>query len=240
MVNNLIEVRVASDPFPTMVNQDQVESTEKRSTKKMPTTKAPTAKELRSKAKALEIEGWEDMDRDELLEAIDAADEEAEDEDEGTDEDTDEEEEDEDEEPAPRARKSTAKKAPAKKAAAAKKAPAKKADAAKKAPAKKAARRVADEDEQEGPNPYREGSNLWHMCQELMKGGKRSSMVTRLQRKIDLKPSKRGGRSYDVEGEIDYRLVRVCQDLTNNHGFIIEKEGRGPEQKVKAIPPEDQ
>ncbi len=73
-----------------------------------------------------------------------------------------------------------------------------------------------------------------------MKGGKRSAMVTKLERKVDLKPRKRGGKNYDVAEEIDYRLVRVCQLLTNEHGFLIEKEGRGKEQRVKAIPPEDQ
>lgn len=249
-LGQMIEVIVASDPFTTWVERKQVEIVNKtkrqRDTKeehKMPTA---TAKELRKQAKSLGIEGWEEMDREELEEAVAEYDEDAED----TVED-----EDEVEEPAPR-RRTSAKKAPAKKAASARKAPAAKKSsttrpAAKKAAASKSTKKAApartskraaavEDDEEEGDNPFRAGSNLFLMTEELMKGGKRSAMVRRLSRKIELNPRVRGGRDYDSDAEIDYRLVRVCQVLTNEHGFIIEKDGRGTEQTVKAIPPSAQ
>lgn len=170
----------------------------------MPT--ALTAKAMRTKARELGIEGWEDMDKDELSTALVEA--------EGS---------------VPAKPK---KAAPAKKAAAAKKAPAK---AAAKAAAKKAPVAESDPDD---PNPFRPGSNLHLMVKELMRGGKRSAMVTRLRGKIDLKPRARSGSDFDLDEEIDYRLVRVCQVLTNDHGFTIEKDGRGKDQFVKAVPSE--
>lgn len=235
-VGDMVEIKIANDPFTSWVECISLTSTTKRREhNKMPTK---TAKALRSEARKLGIDGWEDMDRDELQEAINLA---LEDEDSDTDEDTETDEDTDDEEETERPAKkskSSSKKAPAKKSSASKKAAAKKAPASKKAASKKA----VDEDEEgeSGPNPFREGSNLFLFTEALMKGGKRSAMVTKLERKVDLKPRKRGGRDYDPAAEIDYRLVRVCQLLQNEHGFVIEKEGRGTEQKVKAIPPEDQ
>lgn len=238
-VGDMVEIKIANDPFTSWVECLSLTSTtNRREHKQMPTKSAKT---LRAEARKLGIDGWEDMDRDELQEAIDAAAEDADEEvDEDVDTDEDDEDTDEDEDEAPAKSKSKSKKAPAKSSAAAKKSKtaAKSKAPAKKAPASKKA--AADDDEPSGPNPFREGSNLWHFTEALMKGGKRSAMVTKLERKVDLKPRKRGGKNYDVAEEIDYRLVRVCQLLTNEHGFLIEKEGRGKEQRVKAIPPEDQ
>jgi hypothetical protein len=247
-LGQMIEVLVANDPFTSWVDRRQVvvvkstqQDNQHKEEHKMPTA---TAKELRKQARTLGIEGWEEMDREELEEAIAAEAEDAEEE---------VEDEEVEETPAPRARKTSTKKAPAKKAPATKKSAgtrpaAKKAAASKTASTKKAApakastRRAAaaEEEDEEGDNPFRVGSNLYLMTEELMKGGKRSRMVAKLRNKVDLKPRTRGGRNFDIDAEIDYKLVRTCQVLTNEHGFVIEKDGRGTDQTVKAIPPSQQ
>lgn len=219
---------------------------------------AKTAKELRKQAEAAGIEDWQSMDRDELTAALaeaegeepeeDEGEEETEEDEEESEEEAEDEEEEEDEEPPARpAKRTAAKKAPAKKAVAARPAnkktttrPASKPTAKKAAPAKAkvTTAKAKETDEPEGPNPFRSGTNLHLMVEELMKGGKRSAMVTRLSRKIDLNPRSRAGKDWDKDEEIDYRLVRACQVLANEHNFTLEKDGRGKDQKVKAIPPE--
>ena len=210
----------------------------------MPTAK-PTVKSLRAAAKSAEVDGWEEMDREELEEALseieddeteeDIDDDEVEDD---VDEESDDDEDDEDDAPV-RTKRATTKKAPVKKAPV-KKAPVKKAAASKKAPTTKAAAKPTAAEENENGNPYRKDSNLYYITEALMKGGKRSVMVTRLLKKIDLKPRVKGGKDYDEAAELDYRIVRACQDLKNSYGFVIEREGRGIEQKVQAIAPQDQ
>jgi len=215
----------------------------------MPTATKPTVKSLRAAAKAADVDGWEEMDREELEEALaelaedeDTDDEDVDDEVDEDEDDADEEddEDEEDEEPAPKSSSRMSKAKAAAKRTSVKKSPAQKTAAAKKkAPVKKAAAKVQDEPNENG-NPYRKDSNLWHITEALMKGGKRSVMVTRLLKKIDLKPRVKGGKDYDEAAELDYRIVRACQDLKNSYGFVIEREGRGAEQKVKAIAPQDQ
>lgn len=235
-IGDLIEVKVANDPFTSMVEIDRLNRPTKTKEHKMPTATKQTVKELRLAAKKAQIEGWDEMDRDELVAALAELDGADDDEEESEEEDT---EDEDDEEEVPVKKSKSAKKAPASKKAVAKKStPAKKAATSKKAASK--AKADDDDEAESGPNPFRPQSNLWHFTEALMKGGKRSALVARLERKVELKPRVRGGRDYSIPEEIDYRLVRVCQELTNNHGFVIEKDGRGTEQKVKAIPPEDQ
>lgn len=222
-VGYMLEVQIANDPFTSYVDTRQLSLTQPK--KEKPVMAKTTAKELRKQAKALDIEGWEDMDRDELAAAIEEA--------------GGAEEEEAEEEVSPRVAKAMkaagrtkVKKSPASKKAAAGK---------KTAPAKKAAKskKSADEDDEPtGPNPFREGTNLWHMTEQLMAGGKRSAMVKKLLKKIELNPRTKGGKDFDPAEEIDYRLVRVCQLLANEYGFEINKDGRGKDQQVTAIPPE--
>lgn len=203
----MVEVMIANDPFTTFVEYTRLtKSTTRRSKTDMPTT----AKDLRKRAKELSIDGWEEMDRDELAEAISSHDGDK-----------------------PAKASKTAKPAAKKGAAKTKEASKKAAGSKKAATGKKTSKAASTSD---GPNPFREGSNLWMMTEELLKGGKRSAMVTRLRKKIELNPRQRAGKDFDVDAEIDYRLVRVCQTLTNEYGFTIEKDGRGVDSTVQAIP----
>ena len=226
----MVEVKVSSDPFTVWVEHDRLESTrpQGKHTEKEHTMPNATAKELRKQARELELDGWESMDRDELAAAIAKAsgdededevdDEEVEEDDaeaeDSDDEDTEDEESDDDEEDEP------------------------------VKPTKKASKKaVSTREEPEGDNPYRPKTNLWHMCELLMKGGTRSKMVDKLMKIIDIEPRSKAKRKLtdeEIRSEIDYRLVRTTQDLAKEHGFVIEKDGRGIESKVKAIPPSEQ
>jgi hypothetical protein len=216
----------------------------------------PSTKMLRRLAKDQEVDGWEEMDRDELLDAVELPD----DEDEAPaksskksskkasaksskkasapkqrraveDEDDDE---DDDDEPAPRRTKKASAR-PAKKSTAKSAPPAKKSAAKKAAPAK---RTVAEETEPaENGNPFREGTNLWFITEELIKGGKRSQMVKRLKKKIDLKPRQRAGDDYDVDVELDRRVLIVGQILRKDHGFNVVRDGRGVDATIVAEAP---
>jgi hypothetical protein len=232
----------------------------------MPDTKIkPKARELRREAKALGVEGWEDMDLEELVAAVDEAKEGAEEKPakaaksakaakpakatkraaaavEDDDDEDDEEDEDEEvvEETPAKSKKSAAKKAAAKaevKSKTAKGGKAAKADAkaAKKATTKAAAK-VSESEEDELPengNPFQQGSNLYWMTEELIKGGKRSAMVKRLQKKISLNPRTRSFTPEEEAAEIDRRLVIVSQTLRNEHGFEMEREGRGADTVIR-------
>lgn len=244
--DGVVCVRLDTDPYDVCVLSEYVHPhTDTKETHKMATaTKTkPKAKDLRRDAKALGVDGWEDMDLDELIEAVDKAkakeakaatkstgkkgkkaapvvDEDDDDE----DDDDDDEDEDEDEAPA-KSKKSSKKAAPAKSSKGKKAAPAK---ATKKAKAKD-----EDDDLPENGNPFTEGTNLYWMTEELIKGGKRSKMVARLSKKITLKPRTREFDEDEERAEIDRRLVIVSQTLRNQHGFKMEREGRGPDTVIR-------
>ena len=177
--------------------------------KKSTTKRTTTIRELRRQAKAAGVRGWMNMEEAELKAAIAAAG-------------------DEDEAPARPAKRTAAKKAAATKTAA-KKAPAKKA-AAKAAPANK---RAADA---EGDNPFKPGSNMAIITDALIRGGKRSVMVKSLLKKIELKPSA-STENFDEEAEMDHRILIVAQHLRRDHGFEVDRDGRGPDAKIVVTPP---
>lgn len=120
--------------------------------------------------------------------------------------------------------------------------PAKKATAGrtKAAPAKSTAPRLKP-----GPkttlrpleNPYRPGSNSYHYTEALKQGGKRSVIVRRLLRKIQVHPWEEGSEYGDVFGEVDKRLTMVLKQLERAYGWVVERRGRGSESYVKATPP---
>ena len=258
----VVSVRLDTDPYDVCVTSEYVRKStadsktnpNKESTKMPTTATKPKARELRREAKALGVEGWEDMDLDELIAAVEEAKEgakpakksaakkgkkaapvvEDDDEDEDDeDEDDEDDEEDEDDEPAPKSKKSS-KKAAAKPAKKASKAVAK-ASGKDKAATKKVAKKAKDDDEDlpENGNPFQQGSNLYWMAEELIKGGKRSSMVKRLSKKITLKPRTREFTEEEELKEIDRRLVIVSQVLRNDHGFEMEREGRGLDTQIR-------
>lgn len=228
--------------------------------RRMPAAEKVSGKELRKQAKSLGIDGWDEMSRKELEAAIAAAadddefddedevldeDEELEDEDEDSDdsdededEDSDEDlddEEDEEEEEAPKvSKKRTKPAAKAKKATA----PAKKTSTKKAAPAtkkgkttKKATKRTVEV--AENGNPYRPGSNLYLIAEELLRGGKRSQIVKRLHSKMSFRPRVDSGEEYEME-IVNSRLDLVIRQLRKDHGWDITREGRGTDSVIKA------
>ena len=208
------------------------------------TTTAPGAKELRREAKRLNIAGYEDMTREELTNAVATAN--------GADEDT----------TARVATKTAAKKTAAKKAAPApaateddgedeapakpaKKTASKKAAPKAEAPAPKAGKSAKGKTEKvereagaEGPNPFRPNTNLWHITEALMRGGKRSTLVARLLPKLEYNPRVQSADDFDAELETDRRLKVVGYLLKNRFGFTYVHEGRGKDATIKVIPPE--
>lgn len=178
----------------------------------------PSAKLLRREAKALGVSGWEDMSLSELEAAVEAA--------------------------SGKARKAAKKdkgRKPSEEALAESTKSATATKAAKKAskPAKASKKSDDDDDEvAENGNPYRPDSNLHAIAEELIRGGKRKDMVKRLKKKIELAPRQRAGADYDVDYEIDRRLLIVGQLLRKDHGFEVERGGRGPaDATIKATPP---
>lgn len=217
--DGLVLVQLQGDPYAISVPREQVEhnaqhesaetSRGDRHTMATATATKPTAKELRRKAKGLGVEGWEEMTSSELQEAINERED-------------------------PPAPTKTVKRA--KTAAAEDEAPRKRtAKSSTKAAPKKARTAQPDEDEDDGSNPYKPGSNLYLICEELLKGGKRSDMVKRLKKKIDLKPRQRAGDDYDVDAELDRRVLIVGQLLEKDHGFTVNREGRGKDAYIQAV-----
>lgn len=120
---------------------------------------------------------------------------------------------------------------------AAKKTKPKKATAKKSKAKKKKAETDGDEEEEVGDNPFRANTNLWHITEALMEGGKRSALVKKLRKKLKFNPRKQDPDELDVDEEIDRRLKVVGYILKNQHGFELEHEGRGSDAYIKATPP---
>lgn len=178
------------------------------------TTNKPNTRELRKQAKALGVEGWEDMSVRALQAAVEAA------------EDGETTKEEAPKRRTTRATKTAAKSTPAK------------ATAAKKSTAKKAATNGdAESTVAENGNPYKPGTNLWHITEEILKGGKRAAMVKRLKKKVELKP-RNAGPEWDEDAELDRRILITGQILRRDHNFSVERGGRGPEDgTIVGTPP---
>lgn len=214
ILGRMVRIHLEGDPFPVNVDHRRIElmQEEKRKMAAATATKTkqpPSAKELRNRAKALGIEGWEEMDRETLTKAVRAARNGGE---------------------ATGATKRPAKKAPAKKASAAKKAPAKKA--AKKSTA--TGRANPDPDD---PIPFRPGTNLYLIAKALMKGGKRIKIATALAPKLTFNPRKQDKKKFDAVAETDRRLKVIGYILKNKHGWTYEHKGRGEDATIKCTPP---
>lgn len=250
-------VHLEGDPFPVTVEIKQLQSciddgnnvrshrkapnrvitNPQGESKSMTTTRRPDAKALRKQAQALGIQGWEDMGRAELAQAVKDA--------EGA-------------ESAParskaatstrkrRTSTTTAKKAPATKKTATKRAPARKA-AATKAPAAKKEPKSSEPTYSEPPkgvgapdeavNPFRKGSNLHTIYPILVpRGGKRRVLAERLQKKVDLHPYSGDDSQVDLS-DYDKRIMLCAQTLRDNFGYAIERQGRGLEGTVRVFVP---
>lgn len=101
----------------------------------------------------------------------------------------------------------------------------------------KPAKAVAASKTADGDNPYRPGSNLHKITELLLKGGKRSAIVAKLQRQIDMHPYTQNKDDLDIEKELDKRLMLTAGLLQRNFGYTIEKTGRGMETgTIKVVP----
>lgn len=231
-LGKMVSVQLDGDPFPIYAQHTQIERTkhaQPEGKNKMTTqtnTNKPTTRELRVQAKEASVEGWDTMEREELERALKATNASS---------------------TATTAAKAKPATKTAKKAASKSKATAKKAPATKKAAAKKAAPKAtkatkaktttkAKSDKPTNPNnPWREGTNMWHITEALLVGGKRTAMVKKLRKKVDVTP--RDGREIDQDAEIDRRMLICAQLLERDHNFTKEREGRGATATLKVTPP---
>lgn len=177
----------------------------------MSTSTKPTVRELRRSAKSLGVTGWEEMSESELASAVKAAE------------------------------SKSAKKASTHTGSGAKKAAAAKASKAAK-PAAKGTTKKASKSKDEAPvaengNPFKEGTNMYLITEQLIKGGKRSKMVATLKKQIDLQPRTKSAKDFDVDYEMDRRVLITGQLLRNQHGFEVTREGRGTDATIVAVAP---
>lgn len=87
-----------------------------------------------------------------------------------------------------------------------------------------------------GPNPFRHGSNIWHITEALLKGGKRQTLINRLKTKIEFSEQVTSKDGFDLEEEIDKRLRVFGYTLRNEHGFGYVMVGRGREAWIQVFP----
>lgn len=243
IVKGKILVRLTTDPFPVEVSVAQVVKVDEdglpiqlqsRRVKVVRTKKEKVmppkskAKQLREEAKALGVEGWSGMGLTELAAAVKRAKAGKA----GTSTKT-------------RTKPAAAKRAPARKVAskpavATKRKPAvKKAAATKKTAtaSKKATKRVLPPRlAPSGPNPFRPGSNVHKMAEELLRGGRRVDMIKRLKKAMQIHPWSKE-KEENPEKAIDKRLLITAGVLKSDHGFRVVMDGRGSTGTIQVFPP---
>lgn len=231
ILGRMVNARVEGDPFPCYLDHRQLEITGE-----IREMARKSARELRKQAKSLGIEGYLDMDIEELEASIAATGEG----DVATEERTTKSKAGKD---TTKSKKTKVKKAKVAEAEVEEEAE-EEEKPAKSKKAKKAAK-SADKPENkakapspEGPNPFRPGTNLWYVTEALMKGGKRSKLVDKLVNsgKLEFNPRKKAD-GFEERKEIDRRLKVVGYILRDKHGFTYESEGRGEDAFIKATPP---
>lgn len=211
LVENAVSLKYK--PNNRQINQNRNADT------KMATTK-PNTRDLRKQAKAAQISGWEDMSVTELQAALD---EHAEANGNGA------------AKPAKAASKAVAAREEVRGSKTRKSTAQKEAVKA----TKRAKADDEDEDEDTGPIPFKAGTNMYLITEALMKGGKRKDLVKSLKKKVDLKPRTKGDDEFDLDSELDRRILIIGQILRKDHGWDVTREGRGFEDgTIVATPPE--
>lgn len=89
--------------------------------------------------------------------------------------------------------------------------------------------------EYEGPNPFAPGSNNYLITDALIKGGKRSALVAKLEPKMKYNPRVHV-RDFDRVVETTKRLLAVSYYLKNQCGWDREITGRGETSTIKCTP----
>lgn len=231
-----IGVLLEGDPFPVRVEPRQVK---KRGKNEMPITKSE-ARDLKRSAKALGIDGWEQMRLKELKAAVRRAEKGKAGKKKAKPEKVSR------EEAAAYSEERAAKKSGKAKPKSSKKA---KTKAAAEAPARKTkkstkAKVKADDHPQVSSrmaltgavNPFRPGSNVFLMAEELMKGGKRIDMIKRLQKNGRLVPFSKSEEDIDPIKEWDKRLLLTAGDMEKKYGFRQVRDGRGVTGTIRLVP----
>lgn len=85
-------------------------------------------------------------------------------------------------------------------------------------------------------NPFRTGSNLWRMAEELLKGGKRSDMIKRLKKAMSINPWSKD-KEEDLDTAINKRLLLTAAAMEKDYGFTQKREGRGTSGTIRLVPP---
>lgn len=85
-------------------------------------------------------------------------------------------------------------------------------------------------------NPFRKGCAAWHITEELMRGGVRREMITRLKRRVRINPWSKSRRQFDYVKEMDKRILMVAAELQNEYGFVVTRNGQGANSRIKAVP----
>lgn len=220
-IRGKVAILLEGDPYPVMVNIAQVLKGDDMPTA---TQRGPESRQLAKKARMLSIPGYQTMTMPQLRKAVEEA-------------------ENPRKREATTTRKTVSKKTGAVKVVARKPRPVKKATkqrtpakVAKKAtaaPKKATAKHKASPN---GSNPFRVGSNVWKMAEELLRGGKRSDMIKRLKKTMPLHPWSKD-KEENPDRAIDKRLLLTAADLQKTYGYKIVREGRGAAGTIVAMPP---
>ncbi len=86
-------------------------------------------------------------------------------------------------------------------------------------------------------NPYRPGSNLYFILEELKIGGTRDLIAERVLPQLTMYPRK-GEDKDNLLKIVHTRILSILRNV-KNLGWEVEQEGRGPTQYVKVYDPND-
>jgi hypothetical protein len=223
-----IAIVVATDPYPVLVNVFQLSRKDESMA-----TKAPSARALANEAKMLGVKGYRSMTGPQLKAAVEKA--------KKAKAGSSPRKARATSKPAKRtpAKRTTAKKATSKRRSPSqatgnrpgRKAPTGRARAAaKKVPAR--SKVVAGHPD----NPFRPGSNLFFMAEELLKGGIKTDMVKRLKKRMHLNPWSKDEEE-DPDRAINKRLMMTASDMVRTFKFKMETDGRGLAASVRVYKP---
>jgi hypothetical protein len=219
-----ISCMIKGDPFPVGILPANL----KKGKGNMSTTAVkPDRKELRKQAKALKIDGYQEMSTKQLAKAIAAH---------GTNGKS--------KVTPPKKTKRGQTKAdkgepvtPSQKAKAAKSKAKTKTE--KPAKSKKSKAKAAPATEGNSINPFRPDTNNYLFTEAFLKGGVRSKIIEKLLKKVQFRPWAKKLKDIDPAHEMDKRMLMCTHQLQHKHGFtVVHYGGRGPEKaSVRVFPP---
>lgn len=184
-------------------------------------TMATSFKELRKEAKQQGIEGFEEMDKDELKAALSAL-----------------VEEEEQEVPVATAKKGKKKsKKVVAEVATTKVKKSKKAASSNGSKPKAEATAKMRAAAPTKNNPFRQGSNSYLIVERLKKGGSREAMINDIMPQLALRPTKNVSNSDTDTITVRGRIMKALTVLEKEYNWKVRKDGRGDDAFLKATPP---